>query len=94
MQLYRRLKSIQKDAYCTLGAGAFGGIIAAGIEPIRNLFVALFLVSIGMLVHVHFLWNLIDYGHHSCQEIWLKQQDLCSWWNVSGTDRGICTCSP
>ncbi|XP_044472009.1 K(+) efflux antiporter 6 [Mangifera indica] len=30
------------------------------IEPIRNLFAALFLASIGMLIHVHFLWNHID----------------------------------
>ncbi|TYH66282.1 hypothetical protein ES332_D06G111900v1 [Gossypium tomentosum] len=27
------------------------------IEPIRNFFAALFLASIGMLIHVHFLWN-------------------------------------
>ncbi|KAL5769072.1 hypothetical protein ACOSP7_015628 [Xanthoceras sorbifolium] len=30
------------------------------IEPIRNIFAALFLASIGMLIHVHFLWNHID----------------------------------
>jgi len=30
------------------------------IEPIRNLFAALFLASIGMLIHVHFLWNHVD----------------------------------
>ncbi|GAA0164675.1 hypothetical protein LIER_20257 [Lithospermum erythrorhizon] len=30
------------------------------VEPIRNLFAALFLSSIGMLIHVHFLWNHID----------------------------------
>uniref|UniRef100_A0A0D6R1S4 Cation/H+ exchanger transmembrane domain-containing protein n=1 Tax=Araucaria cunninghamii TaxID=56994 RepID=A0A0D6R1S4_ARACU len=30
------------------------------IEPIRNLFAALFLSSIGMLIHVQFLWNHID----------------------------------
>ncbi|XP_052295060.1 K(+) efflux antiporter 6 isoform X3 [Citrus sinensis] len=30
------------------------------IEPIRNMFAALFLASIGMLIHVHFLWNHID----------------------------------
>ncbi|KAI3447115.1 hypothetical protein Pfo_003780 [Paulownia fortunei] len=30
------------------------------VEPIRNLFAALFLASIGMLIHVHFLWNHID----------------------------------
>ncbi|KAM7276033.1 hypothetical protein ACFE04_017899 [Oxalis oulophora] len=30
------------------------------IEPIRNLFAALFLASIGMLIHVQFLWNHID----------------------------------
>ncbi|XP_010536199.1 PREDICTED: K(+) efflux antiporter 6 [Tarenaya hassleriana] len=30
------------------------------IEPIRNLFAALFLASIGMLINVHFLWNHVD----------------------------------
>lgn len=30
------------------------------IEPICNMFAALFLASIGMLIHVHFLWNHID----------------------------------
>ncbi|CAL5215037.1 unnamed protein product [Lathyrus oleraceus] len=30
------------------------------VEPIRNLFAALFLASIGMLIHVHFLWNHVD----------------------------------
>ncbi|KAJ0098355.1 hypothetical protein Patl1_19978 [Pistacia atlantica] len=30
------------------------------VEPIRNLFAALFLSSIGMLIHVHFLWNHVD----------------------------------
>ncbi|KAI7727183.1 hypothetical protein M8C21_026996 [Ambrosia artemisiifolia] len=30
------------------------------VEPIRNLFAALFLASIGMLIHVQFLWNHID----------------------------------
>lgn len=30
------------------------------VEPIRNLFAALFLSSIGMLIHVHFLWNHMD----------------------------------
>lgn len=30
------------------------------IEPICNLFAALFLSSIGMLIHVHFLWNHVD----------------------------------
>uniref|UniRef100_A0A2P2M721 K+ efflux antiporter family protein n=5 Tax=Rhizophora mucronata TaxID=61149 RepID=A0A2P2M721_RHIMU len=30
------------------------------IEPIRNFFAALFLASIGMLIHVHFLWSHID----------------------------------
>ncbi|KAL7237667.1 hypothetical protein ACSBR2_003884 [Camellia fascicularis] len=30
------------------------------VEPVRNFFAALFLASIGMLVHVHFLWNHID----------------------------------
>ncbi|KAI3918131.1 hypothetical protein MKX01_041451 [Papaver californicum] len=30
------------------------------VEPIRNLFAALFLASIGMLINVHFLWNHVD----------------------------------
>ncbi|KVI01204.1 Cation/H+ exchanger [Cynara cardunculus var. scolymus] len=30
------------------------------VEPIRNFFAALFLASIGMLIHVQFLWNHID----------------------------------
>ncbi|XP_057799715.1 K(+) efflux antiporter 4-like isoform X2 [Salvia miltiorrhiza] len=30
------------------------------VEPIRNMFAALFLASIGMLIHVHFLWNHVD----------------------------------
>lgn len=30
------------------------------IEPICNFFAALFLASIGMLIHVHFLWNHVD----------------------------------
>ncbi|KAL9255165.1 K(+) efflux antiporter 5-like protein [Drosera capensis] len=30
------------------------------VEPIRNLFAALFLSSIGMLIHVQFLWNHVD----------------------------------
>ncbi|KAJ7966443.1 K(+) efflux antiporter [Quillaja saponaria] len=30
------------------------------IDPIRNLFAALFLASIGMLIHVQFLWNHVD----------------------------------
>ncbi|XP_050218103.1 K(+) efflux antiporter 6 [Mercurialis annua] len=30
------------------------------IEPIRNIFAALFLSSIGMLINVHFLWNHVD----------------------------------
>lgn len=30
------------------------------VEPIRNLFAALFLSSIGMLINVQFLWNHAD----------------------------------
>ncbi|XP_073152735.1 K(+) efflux antiporter 6 isoform X2 [Henckelia pumila] len=30
------------------------------VEPIRNMFAALFLASIGMLIHIHFLWNHVD----------------------------------
>ncbi|KAL6585838.1 K(+) efflux antiporter 4 [Orobanche minor] len=33
---------------------------SSGVEPIRNLFAALFLASIGMLIHVQFLWNHVD----------------------------------
>ncbi|CAN4084988.1 unnamed protein product [Withania somnifera] len=35
-------------------------LLVAWVEPIRNFFAALFLASIGMLIHVHFLWNHID----------------------------------
>ncbi|MED6185562.1 K(+) efflux antiporter 6 [Stylosanthes scabra] len=34
----------------------FGQRTLEQVEPIRNLFAALFLASIGMLIHVHFLW--------------------------------------
>ncbi|KAI4379530.1 hypothetical protein MLD38_005811 [Melastoma candidum] len=30
------------------------------VEPIRNFFAALFLANIGMLIHIHFLWNHVD----------------------------------
>ncbi|KAH0866031.1 hypothetical protein HID58_083242, partial [Brassica napus] len=30
------------------------------VETIRNFFAALFLASIGMLIHMHFLWNHVD----------------------------------
>lgn len=30
------------------------------VEAIHNLFAALFLASIGMLIHVKFLWNHVD----------------------------------
>lgn len=36
------------------------GFLSLQIEPIRNFFAALFLTSIGMLIHVHFLWNHVD----------------------------------
>uniref|UniRef100_A0A803MRU8 Cation/H+ exchanger transmembrane domain-containing protein n=1 Tax=Chenopodium quinoa TaxID=63459 RepID=A0A803MRU8_CHEQI len=35
-------------------------LLVAWIEPIRNFFAALFLASIGMLIHVHFLWSHVD----------------------------------
>ncbi|KAK7380201.1 hypothetical protein VNO78_32696 [Psophocarpus tetragonolobus] len=38
----------------------FGQHTLDQVEPIRNLFAALFLSSIGMLIHVHFLWNHVD----------------------------------
>ncbi|KAF9614666.1 hypothetical protein IFM89_019794 [Coptis chinensis] len=34
--------------------------IGLHVEPIRNLFAALFLSSIGMLINVHFLWSHVD----------------------------------
>ncbi|XP_022724965.1 K(+) efflux antiporter 5-like isoform X4 [Durio zibethinus] len=34
--------------------------ISSQVEPIRNLFSALFLSGIGMLIHVRFLWNHVD----------------------------------
>lgn len=36
------------------------GVASLQVEPIRNFFAALFLASIGMLIHVHFLWNHVD----------------------------------
>ncbi|KAL4324353.1 hypothetical protein GQ457_11G017340 [Hibiscus cannabinus] len=49
-------------AWCSdkLGLSLELGSFAAGVEPIRNFFAALFLASIGMLIHVHFLWNHVD----------------------------------
>ncbi|KAF7132554.1 hypothetical protein RHSIM_Rhsim09G0193900 [Rhododendron simsii] len=35
-------------------------IVSYAVEPIRNLFAALFLSSIGMLIHVQFLWAHVD----------------------------------
>lgn len=35
-------------------------VVNIQVEPIRNFFAALFLASIGMLIHVHFLWNHVD----------------------------------
>ncbi|KAF9614010.1 hypothetical protein IFM89_014810 [Coptis chinensis] len=37
-----------------------GTVATMEVEPIRNFFAALFLASIGMLIHVHFLWNHVD----------------------------------
>ncbi|CAI9300254.1 unnamed protein product [Lactuca saligna] len=34
--------------------------LSSQVEPIRNLFAALFLSSIGMLIHVQFLWTHVD----------------------------------
>lgn len=39
---------------------SFRFVLFLQIEPIRNFFAALFLASIGMLIHVHFLWNHVD----------------------------------
>ncbi|KAA8539841.1 hypothetical protein F0562_026533 [Nyssa sinensis] len=38
----------------------FGKHTLDQVEPIRNLFAALFLSSIGMLIHVHLLWTHVD----------------------------------
>ncbi|KAL2930021.1 K(+) efflux antiporter 4 [Bienertia sinuspersici] len=78
------------------------------IEPIRNFFAALFLASIGMLIHVHFLWNHVDIllaavllviiiknycDCDSSQSIWLQQQNISSCGDVLGPNWGICFCS-
>lgn len=39
---------------------SFRFVIFLQIEPIRNFFAALFLASIGMLIHMHFLWSHVD----------------------------------
>ncbi|XP_016753225.1 K(+) efflux antiporter 6 isoform X2 [Gossypium hirsutum] len=51
--------SSQTDELYQLASVAFC-LLVAWIEPIRNFFAALFLASIGMLIHVHFLWNHVD----------------------------------
>ncbi|XP_035818097.1 K(+) efflux antiporter 4 isoform X2 [Zea mays] len=51
--------SSQTNELYQLAAVAFC-LLFAWIEPIRNLFAALFLASIGMLINVHFLWNHVD----------------------------------
>ncbi|XP_035843215.1 K(+) efflux antiporter 4 isoform X2 [Helianthus annuus] len=53
-----RLSSQTNELY-QLASVAFC-LIVASVEPIRNFFAALFLASIGMLIHVQFLWNHID----------------------------------
>ncbi|XP_058189114.1 K(+) efflux antiporter 6 isoform X2 [Rhododendron vialii] len=52
-------KSSQTNELYQLASVAFC-LLVAWVEPIRNLFAALFLASIGMLIHVHFLWNHVD----------------------------------
>lgn len=46
--------------YCILILYLIFGLSLVQVEPIRNMFAALFLASIGMLIHVHFLWNHVD----------------------------------
>ncbi|XP_022724944.1 K(+) efflux antiporter 5-like isoform X2 [Durio zibethinus] len=51
--------SSQTNELYQLAAVAFC-LLSACVEPIRNLFSALFLSGIGMLIHVRFLWNHVD----------------------------------
>ncbi|KAF6175322.1 hypothetical protein GIB67_021827 [Kingdonia uniflora] len=51
--------SSQSNELYQLASVAFC-LLVAWVEPIRNFFAALFLASIGMLIHVHFLWNHVD----------------------------------
>ncbi|GJV92987.1 K(+) efflux antiporter 4 isoform X1 [Tanacetum coccineum] len=57
-------------AFCLIVASSPAGVMISTtdhaqhtleqVEPIRNFFAALFLASVGMLIHVEFLWNHID----------------------------------
>ncbi|XP_010276011.1 PREDICTED: K(+) efflux antiporter 5 isoform X2 [Nelumbo nucifera] len=58
LKLMIRLSSQTNELY-QLAAVAFC-LLSAWVEPIRNLFAALFLSSIGMLIHVQFLWSHVD----------------------------------
>eukprot|EP00258_Populus_trichocarpa_P030542 XP_024446561.1 K(+) efflux antiporter 6 isoform X5 [Populus trichocarpa] len=58
LKLMMSLSSQTNELY-QLASVAFC-LLVAWIEPIRNFFAALFLASIGMLIHVHFLWSHVD----------------------------------
>ncbi|KAJ6856724.1 K(+) efflux antiporter 6-like isoform X1 [Populus alba x Populus x berolinensis] len=53
VSVYTRTSKLKLECYFVNGS-------CEGIEPIRNFFAALFLASIGMLIHVHFLWSHVD----------------------------------
>eukprot|EP00256_Glycine_max_P042188 XP_006592529.1 K(+) efflux antiporter 4 isoform X1 [Glycine max] len=55
--------SLELDSFATgvmISTTDLGQHTLEQVEPIRNFFAALFLASIGMLIHVHFLWNHVD----------------------------------
>ncbi|KAH7537923.1 hypothetical protein FEM48_Zijuj03G0144400 [Ziziphus jujuba var. spinosa] len=54
------LLQIYKKLVVVLAPSTLKPLIPISVEPIRNLFAALFLSSIGMLIHVHFLWIHVD----------------------------------
>ncbi|GJY64657.1 K(+) efflux antiporter 4 [Tanacetum coccineum] len=64
------LYQLASVAFCLIVASSPAGVMISTtdhaqhtleqVEPIRNFFAALFLASIGMLIHVKFLWNHID----------------------------------
>ncbi|PWZ53306.1 K(+) efflux antiporter 5 [Zea mays] len=58
LKLMIQLSSQTNELY-QLASVAFC-LLLAWVEAIRNLFAALFLASIGMLIHVKFLWNHVD----------------------------------
>ncbi|CAI9271139.1 unnamed protein product [Lactuca saligna] len=58
LNLMVQLSSQSNELY-QLDAVAFC-LLSTWVEPIRKLFAALFLSSIGMLIHVQFLWTHMD----------------------------------